>query len=139
MLLELLQEMLKAEFDEVLTAENPKEALKLATSHVGRTDLLITDVIMPGMNGRVFADKFAELHPNAKVLFMSGYTENLALDLEPTSSEIALLQKPFTKSALTCKVRELLQQFVEQYPESANEIPAERALAVPSVARYSKT
>jgi two-component system, cell cycle sensor histidine kinase and response regulator CckA len=71
-------------------------------------DLLLTDVVMPGMSGRQLALRLTELHPDLKVLFMSGYTDNVMAQhgvLEPGTE---LLQKPFTLDSLGDKVRAVL-------------------------------
>jgi hypothetical protein len=72
--------------------------------------LLLTDVIMPGMNGRELAQRVSEIRPNMKVLYMSGYTENAIGHNGTLDAGITLLQKPFTLHALKAKVREVLDQ-----------------------------
>ena len=92
----------------VLDARGPAEALELATGH-DRIDLLVTDVIMPGMNGLALAKRVSERHPRTRALYISGYTATtVAQQGAADHPDIVLLQKPFTVSALTTKVREVL-------------------------------
>jgi two-component system cell cycle sensor histidine kinase/response regulator CckA len=93
---------------EVLAAANGEEALRLAASHKGPIHLLLTDVIMPGMNGRVLAEHLLPKRPGMRVLYISGYTDSFIAGhgvLEPGTH---LLHKPFTEQALIVKVREVL-------------------------------
>jgi len=93
---------------EVLTAANGEEALRLAATHKGPIHLLLTDVIMPGMNGRVLAEHLLPKRPGMRVLYISGYTDSFIAGhgvLEPGTH---LLHKPFTEQALIAKVREVL-------------------------------
>ncbi len=85
----------------VLTANTPDEAIRLARDHAGEIHLLMTDVIMPEMNGRDLARQVTDYRPNLKILFMSGYTANViehhgVLDVE-------LICKAFTSSTIYCK------------------------------------
>jgi PAS domain S-box-containing protein len=92
----------------VLEARSGKEALQLCAEHKGEIALLVTDVIMPHMNGRQLADEAVLLQENMKVLFMSGYADTI-LDKQGTLTDgIAFLQKPLTPLALANKVREVL-------------------------------
>jgi PAS domain S-box-containing protein len=91
----------------VYEAADGEQALEVCRQLGGRIDLLITDVIMPGMNGRELADTLAEQYPALRVLFVSGYTDTAALP-EGVGEDNAFLQKPFTPSSLAKKVRQLL-------------------------------
>jgi two-component system cell cycle sensor histidine kinase/response regulator CckA len=91
----------------VLDSTSPSDALELARQ-TGRIQLLLTDVVMPEMSGRVLAEQFAELHPKGKVLFMSGYTDDTVVRNGVLSSEMPYLQKPFTPHVLATKVRHVL-------------------------------
>jgi two-component system cell cycle sensor histidine kinase/response regulator CckA len=71
------QLMLKKLGYQVLAAASPEAALRLAEERAGHIDLLVTDVVMPDMNGRDLADRLHTLYPNIKILFMSGYTNNV--------------------------------------------------------------
>ena len=92
----------------VLAAADGASALALAESHAGPIDLLLTDVIMPGMNGRELARRLALQRPGLPVLFVSGYTDNVLADHGLSAMETALLDKPFTPASLTRAVAALL-------------------------------
>ncbi len=92
----------------VLEAGNGAEALQAARKCGGRIDLLITDVVMPRMNGRELAQRLAEICPDAKVLYVSGYTENAIAHNHILDEGACFLQKPFARRALARKVREAL-------------------------------
>lgn len=92
----------------VLPARNPAEALSLYQSHQGTIHLLITDVVMPGMNGKDLNEKLKAWNPELKCLFMSGYTENVIAHQGILDDGIHFLQKPFSVKALAEKVREVL-------------------------------
>ena len=91
---------------EVVPADGPEEALRLAT---GRTlDLLVTDVVMPMMNGRQLAERLLADRPELKVLYMSGYTDDAVIARGVIEAGTAFLQKPFGADRLAQKIRELL-------------------------------
>jgi PAS domain S-box-containing protein len=92
----------------VLEAEDGAAALQLAAHHSGIIHLLLTDVVMPGMNGRELARRVANIRPNVKILYMSGYTENVIDRNGTIDPGVELLQKPFSMSELISKIRELL-------------------------------
>jgi two-component system, cell cycle sensor histidine kinase and response regulator CckA len=92
----------------VLTAGNPGEALRLAGENTGGIHLLITDVIMPEINGRDLAGRLRLLCPELKVLFMSGYTTDVIAQNGVVDEEVHFMQKPFSMKALAEKVREAL-------------------------------
>jgi PAS domain S-box-containing protein len=94
----------------VLEAADGAAAVQICVAHQGTIHLLLTDVIMPGMNGRELAQRVSEIRPNMKVLYMSGYTENAIGHNGTLDAGIMLLQKPFTLQALKAKVREVLDQ-----------------------------
>ncbi|MGA9592781.1 MAG: response regulator, partial [Candidatus Acidiferrales bacterium] len=83
-------------------------ALELAALHSGPIDLLMTDVVMPGISGRELSDRVAKIRPGIKVLFMSGYTDQAVVHHGILETNAVLLQKPFTLLALAAKLRELL-------------------------------
>ncbi|MBI4863643.1 MAG: response regulator, partial [Candidatus Riflebacteria bacterium] len=93
----------------VLTAAAPVEAIRLVENHDGEIHLLITDVVMPGMNGRQLADRLAAMRPGLKRLYMSGYTADVIAERGVIDSEVSFIQKPYTKQALSAKVREALK------------------------------
>jgi signal transduction histidine kinase len=92
----------------VLDAHDGIEALRIATAHDGPIPLLVTDVVMPGMSGRELADRFIALHPAARVLFMSGYTNDAIMQHRVPNAESTLLEKPFDPSTLLRAVHELI-------------------------------
>ena len=92
----------------VLAAETPGEALRLGGAHAGHIDLLIADVIMPGMNGPDLAAFLAGEHPNLKCLFMSGYTADVMMQRGALNEGMPFLAKPFSRHELARKVREVL-------------------------------
>jgi PAS domain S-box-containing protein len=92
---------------DVIEAGSGEEALRLAGECLGRIDLLLTDVVMPGMNGRELADRLAQIRPGTRVVFMSGYTEDVILQ-RGVSGDRAFLAKPFTPPMLARSVREAL-------------------------------
>lgn len=92
----------------VLAAEHGAEALKIAEQKIRHIDLLLTDVIMPGMTGRELADRLVGQQAGLRVLYMSGYTDSAIADQGVLEPGTYLLHKPFTEEALIQKVREVL-------------------------------
>jgi PAS domain S-box-containing protein len=92
----------------VLTAGTGEEALQTAAAHKGAIDLLLTDVVMPGMNGRELYDEIRRTRPHIKVVYMSGYTANVIAHHGILESGIQFIQKPFTVKTLADKVRQVL-------------------------------
>ena len=105
---ELAREYLQMSGYSVLEAPDGQAALELASMHRGSIDLLMTDVVMPGLNGRELAERMNQIRPGIKILYMSGYTDQAIGRRGILESEAALLQKPFTLAALTSKLREIL-------------------------------
>lgn len=95
---------------QVLEAANGKSALSLVAQYQGAIDLLVTDVIMPGMTGRELAEVLHMVRPDIKVLYMSGYTDDAMVLQGVFSQGMAFLQKPFTSTKLTHKLREVLDE-----------------------------
>ena len=93
----------------VLSAETPKEALKLFGQHVGDIQLLLTDVVMPGMDGRQLAEQICAVKPEIKVLFMSGYTSDIIAQRGVQERNAAFIAKPFTRAELARKVHSILK------------------------------
>jgi two-component system, cell cycle sensor histidine kinase and response regulator CckA len=104
----LAQLFLKENGYHVLTAADGAEAQQVAAQAPGPIHLLLTDVVMPGINGRVLAERLAPLHPTMKVLYISGYTDSFIAGHGVLEEGIHLLHKPFTEEALMRKIRELL-------------------------------
>ena len=94
----------------VLEAENGEEAFRIFGSAPEKIDLLMTDVVMPGLNGRELAEALLALNPDLKVLFQSGYTDDTVVRRGVLRAEVAFLKKPFTIRSLAEKVREALSQ-----------------------------
>jgi CheY-like chemotaxis protein len=92
----------------VIEAADGAVAMQIVVAHEGVIHLLLTDVIMPGMNGRELAQRVSEMRPNVKVLYMSGYTENVIGHNGTLDAGVRLLQKPFNLRDLKDKVREVL-------------------------------
>ncbi|HEV7681351.1 MAG TPA: PAS domain S-box protein [Pyrinomonadaceae bacterium] len=92
----------------VLEANGGEEAISLGKSHTEPIDLLITDVVMPKFSGKEVAELLREVHPETKVLFMSGYTDEAIVHHGIVDSGIAFIQKPFSERALAQKIRDVL-------------------------------
>jgi two-component system cell cycle sensor histidine kinase/response regulator CckA len=92
----------------VLEAPHGKAALSLSAQHQGPIDLLMTDVVMPEIGGRELAEQLKALRPQMKVLFMSGYTDDVVVRYGLLTAEVEFLPKPFSPSVLASKVREVL-------------------------------
>jgi len=105
---DLAQELLEESGYTVLEASNGVDAIRIAEQYQRPIHLLMTDVVMPGMNGRILAERMTSSRPGIKVLYMSGYTDDAIVNHGVLNSGIALLQKPFTKESLSSKVREVL-------------------------------
>jgi two-component system, cell cycle sensor histidine kinase and response regulator CckA len=104
----LASEFLKGNGYNILEAGDGREALQVAEQHHGEIDLLLTDVVMPRMGGLELAVRLANLHPQMKVIYMSGYAEYAKDNRKLADSERVILQKPFALDTLARKVREVL-------------------------------
>ena len=104
----MLVGMLEAQGYTVLDAVDPEEALRMAAVRTQPIDLLLTDVVMPRMNGRELADRVVEVRPELPVLFISGYPDDDVLRCGVEKGAAALLAKPFTAEQLARRVRGLL-------------------------------
>jgi len=104
----LAVDMLESFGYRVLSAEGPERAIEMAAAYQGRIDLLLTDVVMPGMNGRELYQRLHPTRPELKVLFMSGYTSNVIGQHGVLDQEEAFVQKPFTLQSLSEKIRQVL-------------------------------
>jgi signal transduction histidine kinase/CheY-like chemotaxis protein/ABC-type amino acid transport substrate-binding protein len=94
----------------MLEAVHGEEALSVAQNHLDGIDLLLTDVVLPGMTGKELADRLKALRPEMKVLFSSGYTEDVIVHRGVLNPGISYLAKPYTPQGLAAKVREVLDQ-----------------------------
>ncbi|MGA8764683.1 MAG: ATP-binding protein [Candidatus Sulfotelmatobacter sp.] len=117
----LARQFLEKQGYRVMEAADGAVAMQIAVAHAGTIHLLLTDVIMPGMNGNELAQRISEIRPNVKVLYMSGYTENVIGHNGMLDAGIRLLQKPFNLRDLKDKVREALD---------SSPIPREVAMSV---------
>ncbi len=109
-LLEMTCRMLQTLGYKVLTARSPEEAIALADTHNTIIDLLLTDVVMPQMNGKQLADLMQSRHPSIKRLFMSGYTANVIAHRGVLDEDIHFIQKPFSRRDLAAKLREVIEK-----------------------------
>ncbi len=107
---ELGHAILKGRGYTVLVAASGEEALSLMSSHEGPVQLLLTDLIMPGMNGKELFTRAVQTQPDLKVLYMSGYTDNVIVHHGVLDEGVQFIQKPFTINGLVTKVREVLTQ-----------------------------
>jgi DNA-binding NtrC family response regulator len=99
---------LKAYGYNVLDASDPLTAIKVSEGHPGIIHLLVTDVVMPQLNGRRLAEILSAVRPELDVLYVSGYTDDAIVRQGILESEVSFLQKPFTPQALAAKVRSIL-------------------------------
>jgi CheY-like chemotaxis protein len=104
----LVRDTLTARGYQVLEAESGEGGLALASHHEGKIDLVVTDVVMPGMGGREMVKRVVGARPGTKVLYLSGYTEDAIVSDGSIESGTAFLQKPFSLQHLSRKVREVL-------------------------------
>jgi PAS domain S-box-containing protein len=108
-ILKLVRKMLDSLGYKTLTASTPREAISVAGKHPETIHLLITDVVMPGMNGRELANELRSFfHPELKTLFMSGYTANVIVHRGVLQEGVHFIPKPFSKKELATKIRETL-------------------------------
>lgn len=105
---ELVEGVLAASGYHVQTASRGDEALQIARRHSPPINLLLTDVVMPQMSGRELADQFALIHPETKVLFMSGYTETSMMRRGILNEDDQFIQKPFSADNLVRRIRSVL-------------------------------
>ncbi len=123
---ELVRVTLTSRGYKVLEAENGEAGLQIAEAFQGHIDILITDVVMPGIGGRELARKLLALRPDMSVLYLSGYTEDAVVTHDPLAPATAFLQKPFMLQNLAKKVREVLRS--RSAPASAS-APAPKSIA----------
>jgi two-component system, cell cycle sensor histidine kinase and response regulator CckA len=105
---ELAETILSSQGYKVLSANSPKRAEEIATERSKEIDLVLTDVIMPSLSGRELVRRLIALNSKLRVLYMSGYTDNVIAQGGVLEEGLAFLQKPFTPRVLAQKVREVL-------------------------------
>jgi len=110
-ILSMTTRMLEGLGYQVMPARTPGEAIRLAQEYVGAIHLLMTDVVMPEMNGRDLAKNLMSLYPGIRRLFMSGYTANVIAHHNVLDEGVNFLQKPFSMNDLGAKVREVLDKY----------------------------
>jgi len=113
---ELACEALAASGYHVLVAETSQVAISICRAYTHGIDLLLTDVVMPGIGGRELAEQITAMRPEIKVLYMSGYTPQAILHHGELDASTFFIQKPFTPSSLAAKVREVLDHSVATLP-----------------------
>lgn len=106
--LQLCIELLEYSGYTVLPADNPYDAINLAKENSDKINLLITDVVMPGMNGRQLSEQLRRIVPDLKILFMSGYTANIIAHRGVLDEGVCFLSKPFSMNDLALKIHEVL-------------------------------
>jgi CheY-like chemotaxis protein len=109
----LTRRILESRGYSVLDAANGQEAIRTLASAQTRVDLLLTDVVMPGMSGRELVERLLPVYPWLRVLFMSGYTEDTILQHRVSELGLTVLEKPFTRDDLALAVRHTLDRSAE--------------------------
>jgi DNA-binding NtrC family response regulator len=104
----LVSNMLRKNGYTVLLASAGDQALEIAARHRGRIHLLLTDVVMPGLNGRILSERLMVTRPDTRVLYMSGYSDDAILRHGVRKAAAHFIQKPFSIDALAHKVKETL-------------------------------
>jgi len=109
----LTERMLRNSGYKVISAGNGSEAVQVLESHPEQIHLLLSDVIMPGLNGKDLYERLRKIRPNLKVLFTSGYSDNVIAPDGVLDPNVAYLAKPFSRDVLVAKVREVLSNVAE--------------------------
>jgi CheY-like chemotaxis protein len=107
-ILNLGKKMLETMGFRVLAAGDPDEAIQFAEQHAGNIDLLVSDVVMPRMNGRDLAVRLQSIYPKLKCIFISGHAWDVVTDQGVLEEGVHFLEKPFSINQLNLKVREVL-------------------------------
>ncbi|MBF0411638.1 MAG: response regulator [Desulfamplus sp.] len=107
-ILKLTKMILTKEGYKVVAAASPSDAVDIAKNYHGEIDLLITDVIMPQMNGRELAEKILSIYPNINLLFMSGYTADVIQSQQDMIEGAHFIQKPFSRKDLAAKLKDVM-------------------------------
>jgi CheY-like chemotaxis protein len=104
----LASSVLKMYGYKILEANDPLEAIKISQNHPGEIDVLLTDVVMPHLNGKRLSELLLPDRPNLRVLFMSGYTDDAIVRQGVLNASVNFIPKPFMPATLAAKVREVL-------------------------------
>jgi two-component system cell cycle sensor histidine kinase/response regulator CckA len=115
---EVTRRMLERNAYRVLLAADGDEAVKVATSYTGPIDLLLTDVVMPGLPGRELAAALADRRPDLHVVYMSGYARPALAAQGTLAPDAVLVEKPYTERMLLARLREALDQAIEARPQA---------------------
>ncbi|MGH9676124.1 MAG: ATP-binding protein, partial [Candidatus Acidiferrum sp.] len=107
---EVAREFLESGGYKVLEARNGADAMRLMAEHKGNIDLLVTDMVMPGMTGQELAARLQQQRPGLSVIYMSGYSEHAAAEAAQSDASVRLLTKPFSRGAVLRAVREVLSR-----------------------------
>ena len=107
-ILKFAERVLKELGYSVMTAQNPNQALQMVQKNSSKINLLLTDVVMPEMNGRELSGRLHEICPGLKTLFMSGYTANVIAHHGVLDKDVKFIQKPFSKESMAIKIKEAL-------------------------------
>jgi PAS domain S-box-containing protein len=130
----LARQYLEKQGYDVIEAADGAMAMQIAVAREGEIHLLLTDVIMPGMNGRELASRISEIRPSTRVLYMSGYTENVIGHNGMLDTGVNFLQKPFNLTELSEKVRKVLDS-----ARQSTAVPPHVSLSVATVAAESSS
>ena len=109
---EIARQFLESGGYQVIEAKDASDAIRLASENQDKIDLLVTDMVMPGLSGPELAARLQKEHPGLCVVFMSGYSEHAATEIASVDPSVRLLTKPFSRAALLRAVREILQNKV---------------------------
>ncbi len=115
-ILRMVERLLKQMGYRVLATGSPFEAITIAEKHPEPIDVLLTDVVMPELNGNDLANRVRNFLPDISVLFMSGYTANIVAHRGVIDKDVTMIQKPFSKKELSAKIREVLTKSVKSAP-----------------------
>ncbi|HTF43784.1 MAG TPA: response regulator [Terriglobales bacterium] len=107
---EIAREFLESGGYTVFEAKDGAEAIRIASQQNGTIDLLVTDMVMPGMSGQELAGRLQRLRKDLRVIFMSGYSEHATAEVSPAAENMKLLTKPFSRNAILRLVRESLNE-----------------------------
>jgi two-component system cell cycle sensor histidine kinase/response regulator CckA len=107
---ELVSNILEKHGYSVITAETNEMLIQVLNDHDGAIHMLLTDVIMPDMNGKELFERLKPIYPEMKVIYMSGYTGNIIAHHGILEDGVHFIQKPFTMSMLTDKIRNVLDE-----------------------------